>query len=84
MRHGKPEKRIIIILTPSPRVHATYVHNARPQKIYPLHLSKQPSDLKQNGTQEKTQFSGTVFNTLSHGVIRFVASVSSKNHLLGG
>ena len=48
------------------------------------HLSKRPSDLKQNGTQEKTPFSGTVFNTLSHGVIRFVASVSSKNHLLTG
>ena len=44
------------------------------------HLSKRPSDLKQNGTQEKTPFSGTVFNTLSHGVIRFVASVSFKNH----
>ena len=43
-----------------------------------------PNDLKQNGTQEKTPFSGTVFNTLSHGVIRFVASVSSKNHLLTG
>ena len=51
---------------------------------YPSHLSKQSSDLKQNGTQEKTPFSGTVFNTLSHGVIRFVASVSSKNHLLTG
>ena len=48
------------------------------------HLSKRPSDLKQNGTQEKTPFSGTVFNTLSHGVIRFAASVSSKNHLLTG
>ena len=48
------------------------------------HLSKQPSDLKQNGTQEKTPFSSTVFHALSHGVIRFVASVSSKNHLLTG
>ena len=38
------------------------------------------SDLKQNGTQEKKQFSGTVFNALSHGVIRFVACVSFKNH----
>ena len=44
------------------------------------HLSKHPSDLKQNGTQEKTPLSGTVFNALTHGVIRFVASVSSKNH----
>ena len=44
------------------------------------HLAKRPSDLKQNGTQEKTPFSGTVFHTLSHGVLRFVASVSFKNH----
>ena len=42
------------------------------------HLSKRPSDMKQNGTQEKTPFSSTVFNALSHGVIRFDASVSSK------
>ena len=48
------------------------------------HLSKRSSDLKQNGTQEKTPFTSTVFHTLSHGVIRFVASVSSKNHLLTG
>ena len=46
------------------------------------HLSKGSSDLKQNGTQEKTPFSSTVFHTLSHGVICFVVSVSSKNHLL--
>ena len=44
------------------------------------HLSKHPSDLKQNGTQEKLPFSGTVFHALSHGVLRFVASVSFKNH----
>ena len=44
------------------------------------HLSKHLSDLKQNGTQEKTPFSGTVFHILSHGVLRFVASVSFKNH----
>ena len=45
------------------------------------HLSKRPSDLKQNGTQEKTPFSGTVFHTLSHDVFHFVASGSSfKNH----
>ena len=48
------------------------------------HHSKHPRDLKQNGTQKETPFSGTVFNTLSHGVVRFVASVSSKNHLLTG
>ena len=41
-------------------------------------LSKRSSDQKQNGTQEKTPKSSTVLNTLSHGVIRFVASVSSK------
>ena len=40
------------------------------------HLSKRPSDLKQNGTQENTPFSGTVFHTHAHGVLRFVASVS--------
>ena len=44
------------------------------------HLSKRPSDLKQNGTQEKTQFSGTVFHTLSHDVFHFVASGSFTNH----
>jgi len=48
------------------------------------HLSKRPSDLKQNGTQEKTPFSSTVFHIPSHGVIRFDASFSSKNHLLAG
>ena len=42
------------------------------------HLAKRLSDLKQNGTQEKTPFSGTVFHTLSHGMLRFVASVSQK------
>ena len=31
---------------------------------------------------KKTPFSGTVFNTLSHGVVHFVASGSSENHLL--
>ena len=44
------------------------------------HLSKGLSDLKQNGTHEKKPFSGTVLHALSHGVIRFVASVSFKNH----
>ena len=44
------------------------------------HLAKWPSDVKQNGTQEKTPFSGTVFNIFLHGVLRFVASVSSRNH----
>ena len=44
------------------------------------HLAKRPSDLKQNSTQVKTPFSGTVLHTLTHGVLRFVASVSFKNH----
>ena len=48
------------------------------------HLAKRTSDLKQNGTQEKTPFYGTVFRTLSHDVIHFVVSVSSKKHLLAG
>ena len=42
------------------------------------HLAKRLSDLKQNGTQEKTPFSDTVLHTLLHGVVRFVASVSLK------
>ena len=54
------------------------------QRSHIPHLAKRPSDLKQNGTQEKTPFSGTVFHTLSHGVLRFVASVSSKNYLQAG
>ena len=41
------------------------------------HLAKRPSDLKQNGTQERTPISSNVFKTFSHGVIRFVASGSS-------
>ena len=48
------------------------------------HLSKRLNELKHNGTKEKAPFSGTVFNTLSPGVIGFVASVSSKKHLLTG
>ena len=44
------------------------------------HFAKRPSDLKRNGTQEKTPFSGTVFHTLSHGVLHLVAGVSFKNH----
>ena len=35
------------------------------------HLAKRPSDLKQNGTQEKTPVYGKVFHTLSPGVSRF-------------
>ena len=33
---------------------------------------------------KKTPVSGTVFNTLSHGVVSFVASGSLKNHSLTG
>ena len=50
-----------------------------PHVKLPAHLAKRLSDLKQNGTQKKTPSSGTVFNYLSHGVVRFVASGSSKN-----
>ena len=44
------------------------------------HLSKGLSDLKQNGTQEKTPFSGTVSHCLSCGVVLFVQTVSFWNH----
>ena len=47
---------------------------------FDAHLSKRPSDLKQNATQEKTPFYGTDFHSLSHGVFRFVVSVSYKNN----
>ena len=47
------------------------------------HLSKWPSDLKINGTQENVTFSGTVFHGLSCGVFLFVVSVSFKNHSHG-
>ena len=33
-------------------------------KFYTSHLSKRPSDLKQNGTQEKKTFSGPLFHAL--------------------
>ena len=51
-----------------------------PLYVVKTHLAKWPSDVKQNGTQEKEPLSGTVFNTLSHDVLRFVASGSFKNH----
>ena len=53
-------------------------------KYDPTHLSKWPSDLKSNGTQENITFSGPVFHGLSCGIFLFVASVSFKNHLLNG
>ena len=49
-------------------------------KARQTHLAKWPSDVKQNGTHEKTPFSGTVFKTFSHVVLCFVASGSFKNH----
>ena len=52
--------------------------------IFHAHLSKWPSDLKINGTQENITFSGPVFHGLSCGVFLFVASVSFKNHPLNG
>ena len=44
------------------------------------HLSKWPSDLKINGTQEIVTFSGPAFFGLPCGVLLFDASVSFKNH----
>ena len=47
-------------------------------------LSKWPSDLKINCTQENITFSVPVFHGLSCGVFLFVASVSFKNQPLNG
>ena len=47
---------------------------------YSAHLSKGPSDLEQNGTQEMTKFSGPVFHGFSCGVVHFVPTVSFWNH----
>ena len=44
------------------------------------HLSKWPSDLKINGTQEIVTFSSPAFHGLSCGVLLFDASVSFKDH----
>ena len=52
--------------------------------FYASRLSKWPSDLKINGTQENVTFSGTVFHGLSCGVFLSVASVSLKNLPLNG
>ena len=43
------------------------------------HLSKWPSDLKINGTQENVTF-GPAFHGLPCGVLLFDASVGFKNH----
>ena len=56
------------------------VDKTRVMTYDPSHLSKGPSDLKQNGTQEKTPFSGPVFHGLSRGVVCFVPTVSFWNH----
>ena len=48
------------------------------------YLSKVMSGFKQKCTQFLILFSGTVFHALSHGVIRFVQSVSPRNHFLTG
>ena len=47
--------------------------------IFHAYLSKWPSDLKINGTQEIVTFSGPAFHGLSCGVLLFDASVSFKN-----
>ena len=44
------------------------------------HLSKWPSDLKINGTQENVTFSDPAFHGLPCGILLFAASVSLKNH----
>ena len=44
------------------------------------HLSKWPSDLKINGTQENVTFSDPVFHGLPCGILLFAAGVSFKNH----
>ena len=44
------------------------------------HLSKWPSDLKINGTQENVTFSDPAFHGLPCGVLLFAVSVSFKNH----
>ena len=62
-----------------------FAHMIFPTTVaYDSHLSKRLSDLKRNGTQKGTPVSGIVFNTLSHGVVSFVASGSLKNHSLTG
>ena len=60
------------------------VSKATAVRVIISHLSKWPSDLKINGTQENITFSGSVFHGLSCGVFLFVASVSFKNHPLNG
>ena len=62
----------------------THAENETIGAIDPSHLSKGLSYLKQKCTQLPTPFSGTVSNALTLGVIRFVQSVSLRNHFLVG
>ena len=48
--------------------------------VHSPHLSKWPSDLKINGTQENVTFSDQAFHGLPYGVLPFAVSVSLKNH----
>ena len=54
-----------------------------PKKLWHI-FQKARGDRKQNGTQEKKSFAEPVFVAFICAVIRFVASVSFKKHLLIG
>ena len=45
-----------------------------------LHISRGPSDVNQNGTQEKAQFWRAHFFALSYGVVCFALTFSFYNH----
>ena len=47
------------------------------------HLAERQSDLKQNGKQEKEQFSSKAFHALQHGVVQFVGSVILASKMTG-
>ena len=55
-------------------------YEQRAFSLFTSHLSKWPSDLKINGTQENVTFSDPAFHGLPCGVLLFDASVSFKNH----
>ena len=57
-----------------------YLKNLGQFLVMNTHLSKWPSDLKINGTQENVTFSDPAFHGLPCGVLLFDASVSFKNH----
>ena len=48
---------------------------------YISHFSKGLSDLKQDGRHGKEPHSGTIFHALLHFLMRFVASVGSKDEI---